>query len=634
MAAVSLQPAEQGDKQLTESSDNTNPGGATGKLGVLGALLEDGAFDAAGRAVSEIAREEDAASFEQAGTLVVAFVEGLHDDLGSAGTLVRVYQHMGSLFPRGHPFFVAFLGKLERILRLAVPGHDAATACGALERVLSLFEPELGAERGFQQVREELGRLRERSLNVIRAHKEQELQALVATGNLDAALVLCREMISEGISSLAAGVLPILEREGASGAAVAYLLAASNRSGDAEHETVDPVSWEPDKSPVPRPSRDSRRGRDPGQVAARGAPGPWRLTFEEVPTGTEAADDTVDRWYRSPPGEATWTSPGRGVAGSDRKDLVDTSRPGQAGMRRDTGVSPRSKRRPEAEPAFERRPRVGQAAPAGGGEEAPVAARAGRPWTGKPGPGRGQQPPAPSRLAAGAGAPPGRDVRAAFLWLSRGPGVRWVAPVAAGGLAVLVWWLYPETPRSLDESPTAETGGLETGTPALEPTMAAATRDPDIPDPAERPQGPPGELSIEIVPPDNLELYLNGSLIPDGKVEGLSVPPGRQVVLVYREGYEPFRKELWVDPNATVNDTIVLSRSPRLNLVVEPDVDIVVRLDGRRMWASPPIADVAIPVGKHRLEVSSPRYKTWVREFEAKAGANLSYDVKLEPGGR
>ncbi len=564
-----------GGRQLTGTNDNSASQDTAARLAALKAHLEDRAFESAGRVVAAIVATGDEAGLGAAGRQVVAFVEGLRDELADAATLMRVYQYVGRLFPRGHPFFSAFLEKLRRVLRAAVPGEEARSACDVIERALTLFEPQLGDQGGLEPVRAEIAHLRNRSNRVIRAHKEQELQALVATGNLEAALTLCREMIDTGISPLASGVLPILEEEGASPAAVAYLLAASRQSGRTGEETVEPVSWDGGALPGRRGDREQAKPSGPSDRS-------WRLTFQEVPD----QDTQPEAPPEEPPAprgrvsieEAAWTAPGQGSARPPRPAEPRVPVEKETGTRRERSESPGkvAKRRPES-----------------------------------PQPG-------------------GRKARTLPFPLSG----RLVAAVAAGGVMALAWWLYPGESDQGQVLETVETETPSTATPEESAAPAEATADPDVPNPAERPQGPPGELTIEFVPPDSLELYLNGNLIPGGKIERRSVPPGRQVVVVYREGYEPLRKELWVEPNASVTEKLVLVKSPRLNLEISPSSGVEVRLDGRRIWAEFPIANMVLPVGRHRLEVSRPGYKTFSKEFDAGPGDALSFQVTLEPTAR
>lgn len=604
--------------------------------------LEDGNLEWTGYYLKWLESENETWAVSQAFELGVERLQQAPDGKGSAASLVRVYHQLGPLYPKGHKFHELFLDRLQVRVRGMAPGAAALTVASAIERALELFQKGLETYPAYAGLLKAIGTLKDASNRIVQQEKERELEALVAEGDLARAIELSRHLIEQHRSPLAAGLMPTLLAR--AGSPRAHQDPQDSVVGKRLREWDWPETSSDDD---PRSTAGRRLRMIKGDKDVQLPNKPWSKAFEAPPRpergAVEPRSEPDGMGARAPRRDDPVTVPdpiaydaSRPVGDEDSSVSSETAAASRIG---DSRVGPQtSDGKPEtaASDAFE----VDFTPSSARGEaSSQSAARTGGAAAG-------------ARTTATGGArtekaatPPARAEEAPLqhpdLWPIQGaskegpvvpvppkpPYVRWAMLLAAVvGLSVLGWWMLraPEVPTGETAQTSGETGevkpdGVEL--PAKEP-------EPTRPEP---PKGPPSTLTLEVTPVDKLELYLDGVFYPEGKLVKVSVPSGKHVLEVFREGFEPFRQELVTNPDLETKMLVTLTRSPQINLEVTPSDGSEVLLNGRRITARLPLKGYVIPPGRHTIQVNHQGYVSHVEEFTAITASSLQLNVVLKP---
>lgn len=593
------------------------------------------------------------------------------DGKGSAASLVRLYHFLGPLVPRSHAFHEAFLVRLEQRISAMPPGAAAHTVVVAIERALELFRSGLSSYPAFERLGRTLTGLREASEKVIQQERERELENLIASKEFNRAIDLARHLVEKYQSPLASGLLPsLLSRVGPRPVSLETIEGGASRR-------LREWDWpegadETDELRQPRPSHLRMvRSDDEIQLPNKA----WSRAFEAPPlpssgkTERNAFDAYLSRGLRrddpvSLPDPNSYMDENGGQevehfsqvlvargevppspAGSEGAASAAAA---GAGPSEPSVSSPRSTQPGAAAPATSPRSTqpggVAQATSPRSTQPGVVVAPT-APRTAEPGgvPSGGASPSVHTRGAAPTGAelppePPLVVAEPVAVPASSNAPVEPEkpffrrAPVMLGLLILLSVVVYGAI-QLMPGRKTASTDPV-----ASTPTVAQSAGDPaeQVPQaPAEpafkAPSGPPSLLTLEVQPDDKLELYLNGIIYPDGKIIGLTVPSGKHLIEIYRQGYEPFKQEIFTSPDNETRMQVTLTRSAQLNLEVSPSKGVEVRIDGRVVTARLPLKGYVIPPGKHRVEVLLDGYETYVEEVNATAASSLQLKVNLKP---
>ncbi|MFM7204899.1 MAG: PEGA domain-containing protein [Myxococcota bacterium] len=594
------------------------------------------------------------------------------DGKGSAASLVRLYHFLGPLVPRSHAFHESFLVRLEQRISAMPPGAAAHTVVVAIERALELFRSGLSSYAAFERLGRTLTGLREASEKVIQQERERELENLIASKEFNRAIDLARHLVEKYQSPLASGLLPsLLSRVGPRPVSLETIEGGSSRrlrewdwpeGADETDELRQPrpthlrmvrsddeiqlpnKAWSRAFEAPPLPSSGKTERNAFETYLSRGLrrddpvslPDPNSYTNENGGQEVERfSQGLVARGELSPPpagnegaerAAAAGAGPGEPVVTSPRSTQPGATAPASSPRSTQPGsvVQASSPRSTQPGVVVSPSPRTSEPGVAPSGVASPSAHTSGVAPIGAEVP---SEPPSlvPEPLAAAVPSPSPSPVEPEKPFFRR-------APVMLGLLillSVVVYGVIQLMPgrNTVSTEPVAST-----------PTVAQAAGEPaeQVPQaPAEptfkAPSGPPSLLTLEVQPDDKLELYLNGIIYPDGKVTGLTVPSGKHLIEIYRQGYEPFKQEIFTSPDNETRMQVTLTRSAQLNLEVSPSKGVEVRIDGRVVTARLPLKGYVLPPGKHRVEVLLDGYETYVEEVNATAASTFQLKVTLKP---
>lgn len=164
----------------------------------------------------------------------------------------------------------------------------------------------------------------------------------------------------------------------------------------------------------------------------------------------------------------------------------------------------------------------------------------------------------------------------------------------------------------------------------------------------DRPARGPGNLQLDVQPRD-VEVRIDGVLTTQDGRASIDLPTGTYQLEVTRPGYKPFETEVVVRPGIRYLVETRLEPLPgeegrkqrgpaprlagELVLDVTPD-DTIATLDGRLLGVVNLLRGSAalrsVPVGRHKLELSRPGYRTMTREITVDAREPLNLTVRLE----
>lgn len=660
--------------------------------------LEDSNLESAGYFLHWIQSEGEAWAISQALELGVERLKHAPEGKGSAAALVRLYHHLGPLYPRTHQFHELFLERLELRIRAMAPGAPALTVASAIERALDLFRKGLEIHDAYNALQISLENLKIASNRTVQQEKERELEMLMAGGEHGRALELCRHLVETYQSPLAAGLMPTLlarlgpqalaqesgesissrrmrewdwpgEDDGRAGGRHLRMVRgerevqiprtpwgkafeappnpADYRNSAQEQEEFSRASGRPLRrdDPVSLPELRSNasfnEGSDPnltlpasltisGSVDERPASGSEGQGRTRTPStggptlGAQADKHASGGTPRS--GEFKVLTPQEITAALSRQDGRSDGRADARGDAHDDETIEEDARitaDPLVPPPSLRSPVTADGSVGGRRGSSTREADAGQ-----EGPGLLVHRTDPS---AGNRSDANGDGRSSSL---RFPII--ALSLVVGLLAVLlITWFWTTRKPPVDvtiASPGASTGTGEAALPGTKPGETAAQ--PNVAAVEEKlpvASGPPGKLSLDISPDDKLELYLDGVYYPEGKISGLSVPSGQHVLEIFRQGYEPFKQELFTNPDLETKVSVNLARSPDLSLDVSPSDGVAVKLNGRLVTAHLPLKNYVLPPGPQSLEISREGYQTHTEQFKATIASSVQLKVTLKP---
>lgn len=678
---------------LPVPSSDVKPQGESGEwVQQLAWAIEDGSLEWATYYFRWIMQTGEVWAQAQAQELGLERLRQAPDGKGSAAALVRLYHHFGPLFPRGHSFHEAFLERLEQRVRVMTPGPAALTVTGAIDRALEYFQRGLETYPAYAGLSEAMRDLKSASHRAAQKEKEQELESAIATGDYNRALELCRTLIETYRSPLASGLMPsILAQLGSRG-----VLEGGEGAVRRSREWGWPDGQEGGgRSGHLRMVKTEVKGEDGEASDVRLPKTPWGRAFDapsdraiseaRLKRSAEKSAQILQMPRRDDPvsipdaqGPETDSARAGGVSVSAAPALpsnLDSAaqpiglenlrKPGRTDEQSRLDGKPEvSSDKPASEPAtgkgIERPALEGDARSAASQAEASGSGRAGS-SAASSGPKAPVAPDVPSKQDAQAADPgegaedssssgefrPAVEVRSVRAPSGTSTGrlgrEREVEKSAGGGRRPWIWllillvvlgilvgvaWVLGWIPGAQTDMPGTPVAA-STQVPEVQATPAVPKPPPFVP-----PSGPPGTLSLEILPDDKLEMYLDGEFQPDGKVTSRTLPSGTHLLEIYREGYERLSQELVTTAGSDTRLQVTLQKSPSISLEVQPGgEDLAILLNGRRVTARAPLKGYVIPPGKHTLEVRRDGYVPYKEEFQAMPAAALQFKVNLAPLG-
>jgi len=154
------------------------------------------------------------------------------------------------------------------------------------------------------------------------------------------------------------------------------------------------------------------------------------------------------------------------------------------------------------------------------------------------------------------------------------------------------------------------------------------------------------QLKMEIAPPDrpkaglkvqstvpNAEVFVDGSSLGRAPVDRSDLDPGKHYVVVHRDGYTDFKREVFLNENQVVALVADLSATGAVRVLSTPE-GADVRIDGELVGKTPVSRD-QIGAGDHVIEFRLKGYFDHKETMKVEGGREkvFSVDLKLIPTG-
>ncbi len=146
------------------------------------------------------------------------------------------------------------------------------------------------------------------------------------------------------------------------------------------------------------------------------------------------------------------------------------------------------------------------------------------------------------------------------------------------------------------------------------------------------PDRPHAALKVQSTIP-NAEVFLDGSSLGRAPVDRADLDPGKHYVVVHRDGYTDFKREVILVENQSVALVADLSATGALRVLSTPE-GAEVRLDGELIGKTPVPRD-GVPAGDHIVEFKLPGYFDHKETMKVEGGREkvFSVDLKVIPTG-
>ena len=146
------------------------------------------------------------------------------------------------------------------------------------------------------------------------------------------------------------------------------------------------------------------------------------------------------------------------------------------------------------------------------------------------------------------------------------------------------------------------------------------------------PDRPHAGLRVQSTVP-NAEVFLDGSSLGRAPVERTDLDPGKHYVVVHRDGFTDFKREVFLLENQSIALVADLSASGSLRILSTPE-GAEVRVDGEIVGRTP-VARDGIPAGDHVVEFRLKGFFDHKETMKVEGGREkvFSVDLKLIPTG-
>jgi hypothetical protein len=154
------------------------------------------------------------------------------------------------------------------------------------------------------------------------------------------------------------------------------------------------------------------------------------------------------------------------------------------------------------------------------------------------------------------------------------------------------------------------------------------------------------QLKMDLAPPDrphaglkvqspvpNAEVFLDGSSLGKAPVDRSDLDPGKHYVVVHKDGFTDFKREVMLVENQSIALVADLSASGGIRVLSTPE-GADVRIDGEYIGKTPITRDV-VSAGDHVLELDLKGYFKQKETIKMEGGREkvFSYDLKIVPTG-
>jgi hypothetical protein len=143
---------------------------------------------------------------------------------------------------------------------------------------------------------------------------------------------------------------------------------------------------------------------------------------------------------------------------------------------------------------------------------------------------------------------------------------------------------------------------------------------------------PHGTLKVQSAVP-NAEVFVDGSSLGRAPIDRPDMDPGKHYVVVHKDGFTDFKREIMIIENQTVALVADLSATGSVKVISSPEgADL--RIDGELVGKTPVVRD-GVGTGEHVLEIDLKGYFTHKETIKIEGGREkvFSVDLKQLPTG-
>ena len=154
------------------------------------------------------------------------------------------------------------------------------------------------------------------------------------------------------------------------------------------------------------------------------------------------------------------------------------------------------------------------------------------------------------------------------------------------------------------------------------------------------------QLKLDLAPPDrphaglkvqspvpNAEVFMDGSSLGKAPVDRSDLDPGKHFIVVHKDGFTDFKREVILVENQSIALVADLSASGSIRVISTPE-GADMRIDGEYVGKTPITRD-AVGAGDHVLELDLKGYFKTKENIKIEGGREkvFSYDLKVVPTG-
>jgi hypothetical protein len=144
------------------------------------------------------------------------------------------------------------------------------------------------------------------------------------------------------------------------------------------------------------------------------------------------------------------------------------------------------------------------------------------------------------------------------------------------------------------------------------------------------PDRPRATLKIQSTVP-NAEVFLDGSSLGRAPVDRNDIEPGKHYIVVHRDGYADFKREVILIENQPMAMVADLSASGTLRLLSTPG-GAEVRIDGELIGKTPTVRD-GVAAGDHVIELRLKDYDVYKETIKVEGGREKLFSIDLKKSG-
>jgi hypothetical protein len=144
------------------------------------------------------------------------------------------------------------------------------------------------------------------------------------------------------------------------------------------------------------------------------------------------------------------------------------------------------------------------------------------------------------------------------------------------------------------------------------------------------PDRPRASLKVQSTVP-NAEVFLDGSSLGRAPIDRNDIEPGKHYIVVHRDGYADFKREVMMIENQPMALVADLSASGTLRILSTPSA-AEVRIDGELIGKTPVVRE-GVAAGDHVVEVRTKDYDLYKETIKVEGGREKLFSIDLKKSG-